>query len=81
MPQRALLSAPMDTNSGKQLQLTRIAMDLSATQVACAAGVPVSTISRWENSRRPVTSAAQAKYIAALATFGTIPTVTVSEVG
>ena len=63
--------------SGKELTLRRIAMDVTAGQLAERAGVDKSTLSRWENARR-VKDAAEKRYLDALATFGTIPTVDVS---
>lgn len=62
--------------TGKELELKRTAMDVQPKELAQVMGVGVSRISYLENSRR-VTPAAEAKYLAALATFGTIPTVTV----
>lgn len=62
--------------TGKLLELTRRAMDLSTKEVAERMEVPVSRISHLENSRR-VTDKAATRYLAALATFGTIPTVIV----
>ncbi|MES2210946.1 MAG: helix-turn-helix transcriptional regulator [Chloroflexota bacterium] len=64
-------------NTGKDLTLKRIAMDVPAGALAERIGVSGSTLSRWENSRRVTTKAAD-RYLAALATFGTIPTVDVS---
>jgi transcriptional regulator with XRE-family HTH domain len=63
--------------TGKELTLKRIAMDVSAGALAERAGVDKSTLSRWENARR-VKDAAAARYLDALATFGTIPTVDVT---
>lgn len=64
--------------TGKELELKRTAMDVAPKDLAVAMRVQVSRISHIENSRR-ITPAAEAKYLAALATFGTIPTVTVIE--
>lgn len=62
--------------TGKELQLKRIAMDVDTKDVARAMGVLVSRISHIEGSRK-VTDKAAARYLAALATFGTVPTVSV----
>jgi transcriptional regulator with XRE-family HTH domain len=66
--------------TGKQLQLRRIALDVTASDLAAVIGVPPSSVSRWENARR-VTDKAAARYLEALATFGTIPTVDVTMTG
>lgn len=63
--------------TGKELQLKRIALDVTATALAARIGVPPSAVSRWETSRR-VTEKAANRYLEGLATFGTIPTVEVS---
>lgn len=64
-------------NSGKELTLKRIAMDVTASALAERIGVDKSTLSRWENARR-VPPKATDRYLAGLATFGTIPTIDVS---
>lgn len=52
-------------------------MDVNSGELAARLGVPASQISRWENARR-VTDKAAIRYLEALATFGTIPTIAVS---
>jgi len=64
--------------TGKHLKLKRIAMDVPQGALAERIGVPVPSVSRWEGARL-VTDKAAARYLAALATFGTIPTVDVGE--
>lgn len=59
--------------TGKELQLARIALDVRPGELAERMGVPPSSISRWEGSRR-VTDKAAKRYLEALTTFGTIPT-------
>lgn len=66
--------------SGKDLRLRRIAMDVTASALADRIGVSSAAVSRWENSLR-VTAAAEERYLRALATFGTIPTVDVTVRG
>lgn len=63
--------------TGKSLQLRRIAMDVPQGALAERIGVPVSNVSRWENARIVKPKAAD-RYLAGLATFGTIPTIDVS---
>lgn len=62
--------------TGKELQLTRIAMDVRQDALAERMGVQASTLSRWENARTVRDDQARA-YLKGLATFGTIPTVDV----
>lgn len=64
--------------TGKDLKLRRVAMDVPANALADRLGVAASQISRWENSR-VVTDEASTKYLEGLATFGTIPTVTSAQ--
>lgn len=64
--------------TGKELQMKRIALDVSANDLAAQIGVVPSNVSRWENARR-VSDKAAVRYLTALATFGTIPTVTVDS--
>lgn len=52
-------------------------MNVSLGELAARLGVPASSVSRWETSLR-VPSKAEVRYLEALATFGTIPTVTVT---
>lgn len=63
---------------GRDLKLRRMAADVSAKALAEAMGTTPSQVSRWENSRR-LTERARVRYLEALATFGTIPTVTVDS--
>jgi DNA-binding transcriptional regulator YiaG len=64
--------------TGRDLKLRRVAMDVSQSALAEKIGVPVSSVSRWEGARYVTTKAAE-RYLAALATFGTIPTVDVDR--
>lgn len=64
--------------NGKELELRRRAMDVTAGALAERIDVPASTISRWESSRR-VTDKAAKRYLEGLATFGTIPTITLGS--
>lgn len=63
--------------SGKELELLRVAMDLTQTALAERVGVSLTTIGRWEGQRR-VDQRAVDRYLTGLATFGTIPTIEVS---
>jgi DNA-binding transcriptional regulator YiaG len=51
-------------------------MDVRVGVLAERIGVQASTVARWENARR-ITPKAEARYLAGLATFGTIPTVSI----
>lgn len=66
--------------TGKNLKLKRIAMDVSQTALAEQIGVPTSSVNRWESSRVVKDKAAE-RYLAGLATFGTIPTIEVTTPG
>lgn len=63
--------------AGKELRLKRIAMEVRMGELAERLGVPVSRVSRWETlgvvREKDVT-----QYLEALATFGTVPTVTIA---
>jgi DNA-binding transcriptional regulator YiaG len=52
-------------------------MNVSLGDLAARIGVPASSVSRWETAAR-VPRKAEPRYLEALATFGTIPTVTVT---
>jgi DNA-binding transcriptional regulator YiaG len=52
-------------------------MNVSVGDLATRIDVPASSVSRWETALR-VPAKAEKRYLAALATFGTIPTVTVT---
>jgi transcriptional regulator with XRE-family HTH domain len=65
-------------STGTDLRLKRTAMNVTVSDLADRIGVPASSVSRWETSLR-VPVKAEARYLTALATFGTIPTVTVSH--
>lgn len=52
-------------------------MNVSLGDLAARIGVPASSVSRWETALR-VPEKAEARYLTSLATFGTIPTVTVT---
>lgn len=64
--------------TGKELQITRIAMDVSQQDLAVAMGVAQSKLSRWENARQ-VKPEQAAAYLKGLATFGTIPTIDINR--
>lgn len=63
--------------SGTDLRLKRIAMNVALGALAEKIGVSDGSVSRWETSVR-VPPKTKDRYLAALATFGTIPTVTVT---
>ncbi len=67
-----------DEQTGKALELKRVAMDVSVSQLAEAMRVPISSISRWESCRTPLTQNATRRYLEGLKTFGTVPDVIVS---
>lgn len=69
---------PMGTITGPELELKRVAMGVDQGPLARAAGVTQQTISRWENAARVREDKAK-RYLEALATFGTIPTIVVSH--
>lgn len=72
-------SGSMQTMTGKELRLTRMAMDVDAQELAAKMGYASrSSISHIE-TRGKVREATAKRYLDALATFGTVPTVTVSE--
>ncbi len=52
-------------------------MNVTLGDLASRIGVPASSVSRWETAIR-VPAKAEGRYLEALATFGTIPTVTVT---
>lgn len=59
-----------DTLTGHDLRVMRVTADVRVKELADAMGVPASSVSRLENSRR-VTDRMREKYVAALATFPT----------
>lgn len=63
--------------TGTDLRLRRTAMNVNLGELASRVGVPASSVSRWETALR-VPTKAEKRYLEALATFGTIPTVTVT---
>lgn len=64
-------------STGTDLRLKRTAMNVALGDLAARLGVPASSVSRWETALR-VPAKAEVRYLEALATFGTIPTVTVT---
>lgn len=63
--------------TGTDLRLKRIAMNVALGELAKIIGVSDGNVSRWETAVR-VPKNAEARYLTALATFGTVPTVTVT---
>jgi len=59
--------------TGHDLRVMRVTADVRMKDLATAMGVPASSVSRLENSRR-VTERMRTKYVAALATFATSET-------
>lgn len=62
--------------TGKELRLKRIAMDVRTGDLAERLGVSSARISRWE-TLGAVREKDLVRYLEALATFGTVPTVRV----
>lgn len=64
--------------TGKELELKRVAMDVTVNQLAEAIGVPPSSVSRWESCRTPLTRSAAQRYLEGLAKHGPVPDVAIS---
>ena len=62
--------------TGPDLQLRRVAMGITQVRLAEAMGVTTNWITRRESKARVKAEDAE-KYLAGLATFGTVPTVKV----
>ena len=69
-------SGSMTSMSGNELKLTRLAMAVQAQELAERMGKSRSSLSHIESRGRVQQKTADA-YLAALATFGTVPTVTI----
>lgn len=75
---RAPYSGSMTSMSGNELKLTRLAMEVQAAELAARMGKSRSSVSHIE-SRGRVKEATAKAYLEALATFGTVPTVTIER--
>jgi transcriptional regulator with XRE-family HTH domain len=71
-------SGSMTSMSGTELKLTRLAMEVQAVELAERMGKSRSSLSHIE-SRGRVKEATAKAYLEALATFGTVPTVTIER--
>lgn len=76
---RVLYRGSMQSMSGNELKLTRLAMEVQAVELAQAMGKSRSSLSHIE-SRGRVKEATVKAYLDALATFGTVPIVTIERV-
>lgn len=68
----------MQSMSGNELKITRLAMGVLAVELAEKLGKSRSALSHIE-SRGRVKEATAKAYLEALATFGTVPTVTIER--
>lgn len=70
----------MNDMSGKDLELRRRAMDVTASDLAAAAGYKSTSSITQIEQRAKVPAKIATRYIVALATFGAIPNITFEKV-